>query len=196
MGSSQPISRLSPEAYLEWEKTQPEKHEYLNGEVFAMVGARDAHVTVAGNVFALLREHLRGGPCRVYISDMKLRVEAANAFFYPDVFVTYDPRDRTQDYYKSHPILVIEVLSDSTAAFDRGRKFAIYRQLDSLREYVVIDPESCTMDCFRRDASGHWVLYAFEGESTVEFESVDFKVTLGALFEDVEQPAGEQQTGG
>ena len=91
MGIPQPVLRMTPEAFLEWEKTQTEKHEYLNGlvyEVYAMVGARDAHVTTAGNVFALLKEHLRGGPCRVYISDMKLQIDAVNAYFYPDVFVT------------------------------------------------------------------------------------------------------------
>ena len=136
MGLPQPNGYLDPDAFLEWEKTQLEKYEYLDGQVvqvYAMVGARDAHVTVALNVASLLREHLRGGPCRVYISDMKLRVEAANAFFYPDVFVTCDPRDRAEDAYKHFPLLVVEVLSDSTAGYDRGRKFAVYRRLESLK---------------------------------------------------------------
>ncbi|MGH8610643.1 MAG: Uma2 family endonuclease [Gammaproteobacteria bacterium] len=187
MSATYPATPLTPEAYLEWEKTQPEKHEYLNGNVYAMVEARDAHVTVAGNAFALLREHLRGGPCRAFISDMKLRVEQGNAFFYPDVFVTCDPRDLVEEYFKRYPVLVIEVLSDTTAAFDRGRKFALYRRLESLREYVLIDPDSFTVDCFRRDDSGHWVLFAYEGEAVAEFDSVDFKVALALLFENVER---------
>ena len=186
MGLPQPNLHLDPDAYLEWEKTQAEKHEYLDGQVFATVGACDAHVTTAGNIFALLRECLRGGPYRVYISDMKLRVEAANAFFYPDVFVTCDPRDRTEDTYKRFPLLVVEVLSESTAGYDRGRKFAVYRQVESLQEYAIIDPDTFTVDCFRRDKSGHWVLYAFAGEDTVEFRSVDFKTPLSSVFEDVE----------
>jgi Uma2 family endonuclease len=184
---------LTPEAYLEWEKGQPEKHEYLDGlayQVYAMVGARDAHVTVAGNVFALLREHLRGGPCRVYISDMKLRVDAADAYFYPDVFVTCDPRDRGEEYVKRYPVLVVEVLSESTAAFDRGRKFAIYRRLESLREYVVIDPALRSVDCFRRDPSGHWVLYAYEGDATLDLDCIGGRLALTALFEDVEPGTG------
>jgi Uma2 family endonuclease len=134
MGLPQPNGYLDPDAFLEWEKTQLEKYEYLDGQivqVYAMVGARDAHVTVALNVASLLRERLRGGPCRVYISDMKLRVEAANAFFYPDVFVTCDPRDRAEDTCKRFPLLVVEVLSESTAGYDRGRKFAVYRQVGS-----------------------------------------------------------------
>jgi Uma2 family endonuclease len=186
MGLPQPDLHLDSEAYLEWEKTQAEKHEYLDGQVFAMVGARDAHVTTAGNIFALLRQHLRGGPCRVYISDMKLRMEVANAFFYPDVFVTCDPRDRAEDTYKRFPLLVVEVLSDSTAGYDRGRKFAVYRQVESLQEYAIIDPDTFTVDCFHRDESGHWVLYAFADEDTVEFRSVDFKAPLSSVFEDVE----------
>ncbi|MGH8470513.1 MAG: Uma2 family endonuclease [Gammaproteobacteria bacterium] len=197
MGTPQTILRMTPEEFLEWEKTQTEKHEYLNGlvyEVYAMVGARDAHVTTAGNVFALLKEHLRGGPCRVYISDMKLQVDAANAYFYPDVFVTCDARDRAEDTRKRFPILVIEALSDSTAGYDRGDKFASYRKIEGLREYVIIDPDSFTVDCFRRDVSNHWVLYAFEGEATVELESVNLHVPLAALFENVGETPGGQSS--
>lgn len=198
MFATLPTRPLTSQAYLDWEKNQPEKHEYLDGvvyQVYAMVGARDAHVTVAGNVFALLREHLRGGPCRVYISDMKLRVEKANAFFYPDVFVTCDPRDRESEYFKSYPTLVIEVLLESTAAYDRGRKFAFYRQVEGLKEYALIDPDSFTVDCFRRNEIGQWVLYAFEGEAMVELESVDFRLALPALFEDVGETAAGQSEG-
>ncbi len=179
---------MTPEAFLEWEKTQTEKHEYLNGlvyEVYAMVGARDAHVTVSLNVASLLKEHLRGGPCRVYISDVKLQIDAVNAYFYPDVFVTCDPRDRAENTCKRFASLIVEVLSDSTAGYDRGDKFATYRKIECLREYVIIDPVSLTVDCFRRDASNHWVLYAFEGDATVEFESVNFHAPLAALFENV-----------
>ena len=189
MGTPQPVSRMTSDKFLEWEKTQIEKHEYLDGLVYpvhAMVGARDAHVTVAGNVFALLKSHLRGGPCRVYISDMKLQIDAANAHFYPDVFLTCDARDRAEDTSKRHPSLIVEVLSDSTAGYDRGEKFAVYRTLESLREYVVIDPDRFTVECFRRDETGHWVLYSFSGGDTVEFQSVTFQAPPSALFEDVE----------
>jgi hypothetical protein len=112
---------MTCDEFLEWEKTQTEKHEYLDGlvyPVYAMVGARDAHVTVSLNVASLLKAHLRGGPCRVYISDMKLQVDAANAHFYPDIFVTCDSRDRAEETYKRHPSLIIEVLSNSTAGVE------------------------------------------------------------------------------
>lgn len=114
-------------AYLAWEETQPERHEYVGGEVFAMTGARDGHNTIALNIASWLRSALRGTPCRAFIADMKLRVEAANAFFYPDVLMTCDERDKQPEaeLAKQHPSLVVEVLSESTAAYDRGLRFNI-----------------------------------------------------------------------
>lgn len=185
---------LTAEEYLAWEETQDTKHEYINGEVFevyAMAGAKDAHVTITGNVYMALRNHLRGSPCRTYISDMKLRVEAANTYFYPDVFVTCDPRDHASEQHKSHPTLIVEVLSPSTANFDRSRKFAHYRLLDSLREYILIDPDTFMVEVFRRDATDHWVLYPFEGEADIEFASLGFRAALSAVFEDVIPPGTE-----
>lgn len=171
--------------FLAWEAHQSVKHEFLAGEVFAMAGARDAHVTIAGNVFMLLRAHTRGTPCRTYISDMKLRVAAADAYFYPDVFVTCDPRDQMNDTWKSHARLVVEVLSESTEGYDRGRKFQNYRLLDSLQEYVVIDPEARTVDVFRRAADRQWELHPYEGEATAEFASLGCLAPLELIFEDV-----------
>lgn len=180
---------LTPEAYLEWEKTSETKHEYLDGDIFAMAGAKDSHVTVSGNLFALLKNHLRGGPCRTYISDMKIQAEQASAFFYPDVMVTCDERDRQTEYFKRYPTLIAEVLSEATAAFDRGRKFAAYRTLENLREYVIIDPDSLSVECFRRDTEGHWVLYPFGPGETVELASVDFSSPIEIIYEGVEMDA-------
>ena len=171
--------------YLTWEKEQETKHEYVRGEVYTMAGARDAHVAVALNVASLVKSHVRGTPCRTYISDMKLKVEAADAFYYPDVFVTCDARDCDSDLFKRYPTLIVEVLSESTALYDHGRKFASYRQLDSLQEYALIDPEARTVDVFRRDASHHWVLYPYAGADEAEFTSLEFRAPLALIFEDV-----------
>lgn len=174
------------QAYLAWEAEQSTKHEYHDGEVFAMAGASDAHVTVAGNVYMALRNHLRGSPCSVFISDMKLRVEEDNAFFYPDVFVTCAESDRGQSHSKSAPVLVVEVLSPATSAYDRGAKFAAYRKLPTLREYALIDPERLSLDLFRRDGdSKRWVLHPIEAGGHVEWASVGLQVPLEALYEDV-----------
>jgi Uma2 family endonuclease len=125
--------RFDAAAYLAWEETQEERHEYIAGEVFAMVGVRQSHNLATLNLATLLRRELKGSPCRVFVEAVKTRVEAADCFFYPDVVVTCDPRDRLTPDYVSHPLLVAEVLSESTAAFDRGRKFAAYRKLEVCR---------------------------------------------------------------
>ncbi|NMF82447.1 Uma2 family endonuclease [Nodosilinea sp. P-1105] len=183
---------LTPEDYLQLEAESAVKHEYLDGDIYAMAGASDAHVTIAGNLFALLRSHVRGSGCRVYIADMKARLEARNRFFYPDVMVTCDPRDQATADYKRFPKLVIEVLSDSTEAFDRGDKFADYQTLESLEEYVLINTRHQRVECFRRNGNdaGLWVLQYYTPETTsgttrFHLQSLDFSDTLAALYEDV-----------
>ena len=179
-------SGLSGEEYLAWEAEQQEKHEFMAGEIFAMVGASARHVTICLNIASALREHLRGGPCRTYIADMKLRVEAADAWFYPDVMVTCDPDDHPRELDKTAPTLIVEVLSPSTEAFDRGAKFAAYRTLLSLQEYLLIDPDSGSVELYRRDADDHWVLFADESEQAVDLQSIDLQLTRATVFEDAE----------
>jgi Uma2 family endonuclease len=186
MSISQSSIAFSFEDYLAYESEQPEKHEFVRGEIFAMAGARRAHVTVSLNLASAFKTHLRGTPCRTYMADMKVRVEAADCGFYPDVMVSCDARDHAADLYLSHPILVVEVLSDSTAAYDRGNKFADYRKLPSLQEYVIVDIDSRRVECFRRNADKHWVLFDFEGDGECEFASIGFSMPLAAVFEDVE----------
>lgn len=178
-------SVLSADEYLKGEQHSDIKHEYIAGQVFAMAGASEAHVTIAGNLFSLLRSHVRGSPCRVYISDMKVRVDSADSFFYPDVLVTCSAADGTERLMKRDPSLIVEVLSDSTAAFDRGAKFAHYRHLPSLTEYVLIEPERMTIDVFRRNDDGRWVLYPVGPGETLDLASVDFHCPIEAIYEDV-----------
>ncbi|MGZ8215914.1 Uma2 family endonuclease [Methylomagnum sp.] len=185
MAIPQPVIRLDFDSYLAWEAEQSEKYEFVRGEAFAMAGARREHVTVSLNLASAFKNHLRGSPCRTYIADMKLQVEAADAGFYPDVMVTCDRRDHAADLVMRHALLVVEVLSESTAAYDRGDKFADYRKLESLREYVVADIAARRVECFRRNAENHWVLYEFSGEGPCEFASLDLTMELADVFEDV-----------
>lgn len=180
--------RFSIDDYMAWEAEQAERHEYLNGEVFAMTGARDAHNTIAGNIFAGLRAVLRGTPCRAFIADMKLRVDAADAVFYPDVLVTCDPRDKTPeaDTAKRHPSLIVEVLSDSTAAYDRGFKFEQYRAIDTLREYLLVEQNRRHIDLFRRGEEGRWVLEPLSDTDKITLLDSRVTLSLDELYEDVE----------
>lgn len=187
MGQAQPVSRFDFAAYMDWEAQQPERHEWVDGEIFAMTGARDAHNQIAGNLYMALRVALRGTPCRAFISDMKLHVEAADAVFYPDVLVTCDARDRgpEADLAKRHPLLIVEVLSDSTAAYDRGRKFELYRRLQELQEVLFIAQDRMQLDLFRRNGQGRWELYpAAEGE-VLRLESVGLDLAVAQVYQDV-----------
>ena len=174
-------------AYLAWEETQPGRNEYVAGEVFAMVGVRQSHNVATGNLYNVLRRELKGSPCRVFIESVKTRVEAANCFFYPDVVVTCDPRDRLTPEYLSHPLLVVEVLSESTAAYDRGAKFAAYRKLDSLQDYVLVDVATQRVEVFRRNAENHWVLYDYGPGDRVELASLSLYLDLAELLEDTQE---------
>lgn len=189
MGLAQSERLLDFPAYLIWEAEQEERHEYHLGEVFAMVGARIPHNTVAGNIFAALKSGLRGTPCRTHIDRTKVRIEAADAALYPDVVVSCDARDRgPEDRFLSHPVLVVEVLSEATAAYDRGPKFALYRKLESLREYVLVDIDLRRVEAFRLGADGHWVLHDFTGAASVEFASIGQDLPMTVLFEDIDPP--------
>lgn len=171
-------------AYLAWEEAQPERNEYIAGEVFAMVGVRQSHNVATLNLATILRRELKGSPCRVFVESVKTRVEAADCFFYPDVVVTCDPRDRQTPDYISHPTLVVEVLSDSTAAFDRGAKFAAYRKLESLQEYVLVDVAAQRVEVFRRNPENHWVLYDYDAGDTLEIASLSLKVAMSEVLDD------------
>lgn len=176
---------LTVDEFIAWENAQPDKHEFLRGEIFAMVGARRVHVMIAGNCFAALKSHLRGGPCRAFMADMKLAIKAADATLYPDVMVTCDPRDLAADTVMEHPKAIIEVLSESTAAYDRGEKFASYRRIDSLEEYALIDPDRRRVEVYRRLPEGDWLLAASESERGLILKSLGFEAGLETVFEDV-----------
>ena len=184
--------RMSAAEFLAWDASQTTKHEFVQGEVFAMAGGEDRNATVAGNVYMALRQHLRGSPCRVYPSDVKLRVEAADCFFYPDVMVTCSAIDLGDRLIKREPCLVVEVLSPSTASDDRGDKFAAYRQLPSLQEYLLVDVDSQRCDLFRKGADGLWVLHPGTATDPLQLASVDLVVAPEALWADLEPAAGGQ----
>jgi Uma2 family endonuclease len=151
-----------------------------------MAGANDPHVTITGNAFTMIRSHLRGLGCRVYFSDMKARIDSLNRFYYPDVIVTCDPRDIQSQNQKRFPKLIIEVLSKSTEGFDRGDKFADYRQLESLEEYVLVNTKRQRLDCFRRNEEGLWVLKSYSGEQDkFQLSSINFEGKFDDLYEDV-----------
>jgi Uma2 family endonuclease len=180
------VPHLTVEEYLEGELTANIRHEYIAGQVFAMAGASDVHNLIAGNIYARLRAHLRGSPCRAFISDMKAQVEAADTFYYPDVIVTCDPQD-TEAYYKTRPCLIVEVLSPGTEAIDRREKLVVYRKLESLREYVLVAQDERRIEVYRRDLQGVWHLETLGPDDELRFESLPpgvLRMTMAEVYED------------
>ena len=175
--------------YLAWEIDQIERHDFVDGEVFPLAGGEDRNATVAGNVYIALREHLRSTPCRVYAVDVRLHVRARDNYFYPDVMVTCSDADRASRLSKSDPVLIVEVLSKSTEAYDRGEKFANYRAIDALSEYVMIDINTRRVDLYRKGADGLWVLHPAEmmqADACITLASVKLKIDAATLFAELE----------
>ena len=185
---------FTPEAYLAWESEQSERHEYVNGEVFMMTGTTTAHNLIAGNFLVALRNGLRGKPCRVYMESIKLRVETANCYFYPDLMVTCSAGDRRQPLVQSEPTLVVEVLSESTAGYDQGMKFEAYRQLPSLREYVLVAQNNASVLVYRRGEGVEWIVHPYGADETLHLPSLDLAIPVAALYEDIEFPANSSST--
>lgn len=185
MGEALAVAPINRETYLAWEAEQAEKHEFVAGEIFATVGVWREHALVAGGIHAQLRAHLKGTRCQTFVADLMLFVAAADAYFYPDVMVSCDEHDRSADLAIEHPCLVVEVLSDSTSAYDRGTKFAAYRKLASLNEYLLIDIDARRLELYRREAD-HWQFFeASLGEPPLLLQSVGLDLSAEEVFEDL-----------
>ncbi|HVG21341.1 MAG TPA: Uma2 family endonuclease [Blastocatellia bacterium] len=184
MKSPIPVFTLSEAEYLENEKASPVRHEYLAGLVYAMAGASAAHNIIAGNLFTRLRMHLRGKPCQAFMSDMKVKIEAIDTFYYPDVMVACDPSDNA-DYFRTNPVLIIEVTSPTTAATDRREKLLAYQKIHGLREYVLIAQDEVSVQVYRRNKNGRWWEETLGPDDVIELESVDLNMTVKEAYEDV-----------
>ena len=170
--------------YLIWEHDQPERHEYVAGEVFAMVGVRDRRNVIALNLAALVRPHLKGSPCKTYLSDIKLEVSAADSVFYPDLFVTCEtPSD---PLVKRDAALIVEILSPSTEAYDRGRKFGMYRLLPGLKEYLLIGTDEALVEVYRRTDDDAWLLRTYRPGDTFTLTSIDLQIAVDDVFDEID----------
>jgi Uma2 family endonuclease len=187
MSLPKPHARMTVAEYLESEKNGTVRHEYLDGEVLAMSGESKRHNLISSNLNVHLRTHLRGGPCQVFIVEVKVFIEALNFFYYPDIVVACDPEDN-DDYFVKRPVLVVEVESPSTAAIDRREKLMAYRKVESLREYLRLSQDSISAEIHRRDDQGNWWSEEVGANQELRLESVGLNVALAALYEGVEVP--------
>jgi len=183
----------TPAEYLKLERAAETKSEYLNGQIVGMTGASRAHNYITLNVGAEFREKLRGSGCRTFVSDMRVRVRRTGLYTYPDVIVACPPlyfEDAEVDTLLN-PVVIAEVLSPSTEAYDRGKKFAQYRQVDSLQEYVLVAQDEARVERFVRQGK-LWVLSEVTGlDAVLSLEAINCTVRLADIYEGVELPGDE-----
>ncbi len=177
-------SYLSEADYLAGEQDGEIRHELVDGQAYAMTGASDYHNYLSGNFFGELRNALRrsDSPCSIYINDMKVKVK--QNFYYPDVMVVCNPNDKVNDYYKTQPSLIVEVLSPSTRRFDKTHKRVTYQTLESLQEYVLVDQERAEIEVFTRQ-SGWQANYFYPGD-TIHFQSIEVAVAVQDIYYQVD----------
>jgi Uma2 family endonuclease len=190
----QPIAMTEPE-YLEFERASDLKHEFIAGDVFAMTGASEVLNLICTSTSYILYGQLRNRPCKVYPSDMRLKVGAAKLYTYPDITVVCGEAQFTDDLLDTlvNPTVIIEVLSPSTERYDRGKKFQDYRQIESLREYVLISQDSPHIERFLRQDHGKWELTDASGlDVTLELMSIACMLPLTDVYEKVTFPADDE----
>ncbi len=187
--SAEPRAYISEVAYLEQERHSPIKHEYYAGQIYAMTGAKEAHNLIASNIIATLHGQLRHKPCRVYPSDMRVKVLATGLHTYPDVVVVCGQPEfvDAQRDTLTNPSVLFEILSPSTERYDRGIKFRHYRAIESLRDYILIAQDRPWIEHYVRQPNGQWLLEEASGlHGSLQIDSLGYRLTLADSYEKVE----------
>jgi Uma2 family endonuclease len=180
--------KISINEYLEMENASTEKHEYYKGEVFAMSGAKVPHNRICGNFFGALYNKLRGKTCQPYNSDQRIHIQSNTLFTYPDISIICGDviTLNNDDYNALNPTVIIEVLSPSTKNYDRGEKFKLYRDIKTLKEYILVDSESIHIEVFRFNESNHWELEEYNAPiPDLQIKAVDETITLLEIYKGV-----------
>lgn len=177
--------KMTAEEYLEWEAKQEFRHEYIDGEIIAMTGGSLPHNDIALNFYTALRPHLRQRGCRVNVSDAKVQANKNSRYFYPDLVVSCHPDDLKSREFIQHPKVIVEVLSPSTANYDRTKKLKYYRQVPSLQEYVLVDSEEIVVEVYRRGEGKMWLYYEYEAGEAIFLPSIEFECAIELLYEGV-----------
>jgi Uma2 family endonuclease len=181
MGLLKLKTKISVADYLEGEKISPVKHEFVEGEIYAMAGTSDNHSRIAGNTFVALSIHLRDSPCEPFAGETKVQA-TRNVYYYPDVLVSGEENPESP-YFRNAPILIIEVTSPSTEHIDRREKLLFYQQMPSVQEYAVIDQHRINIELHRRQPNGSWITYYFDAsDGEVEFQSVGLTLPIPEIY--------------
>jgi Uma2 family endonuclease len=188
--AAETIHTLTPQEYLTIEREQPTKSEFLNGEMFALAGATEAHNLIITNLVRELSSQLKGRPCKVYPNDMRVNIPRTGLYTYPDVIVVCGQPEFEDEHRDTllNPIVLIEVLSPSTEAYDRGAKFGHYRSIATLREYVLVSQTTALLEYYERQDNGlFWTFSEARGlDVTLELPAIDCRLLLAEMYDKVE----------
>ncbi len=175
--------QLTPNEYFAWEEKQLNKHEYIEGEVYAMSGGSRNHSLIAVRFTTLFSNHLSGSTCEVGNSDLRVKIVRTNNYIYPDVSVTCDDRDRTTTQYITYPSLIVEVLSPSTEAYDRGGKFRLYANNPVLQDYLLVSSTSTEIDLYHKKDNGEWVITNYQDGNAIELKSINLTFAIAQIYQ-------------
>ena len=173
---------LSSEEYFAWESQQLEKHEYIDGQVYAMSGGTVNHSRIAIRLTSLLDIHLEGTRCITGNSDLKVNIAETPDYTYPDASVTCDERDKDASKYITYPCLIVEVLSQSTEAYDRGGKFRLYRKNPVLQDYLLVSSTSLEVDLYHKDEAGRWIILHYQSGDTITLKSLGLSFPIEQIY--------------
>lgn len=181
--------KLTPQEYLDLERQSEIKHEYFKGEIFAMSGAKRNHNKISTNIGGLVWQHLKGKNCESYSSDMRVFVPQTGLYTYPDLVVVCGEPKFQDDVFDTllNPVVLVEVLSDSTESYDRGKKFQHYRSIESLQEYVLVSQNEARIEKYVKHGDGFWLLSEAVGtESEIEFSSIECRISLAEVYDKID----------
>jgi Uma2 family endonuclease len=191
-----PKSKMTPQEYLEFERKSAEKHEYFDGEIFLMVGAKRRHNVIVLNFGSEIRQKLKGRSCEGYANDMRVSIPNIGLYTYPDLVVVCGEPNFQDDVFDTllNPILIIEVLSETTENYDRGKKFQHYRTIETLHEYVLVSTDEARIEKFEKTGNGFWFLSEAVGiDSEIELTSIEARIQLAEIYDKIDFSVEESQ---
>jgi len=189
MGAALALAKITPEEYLHFERQSETKHEYFDGEIFAMAGASRKHCKLSANLMRIIGNKLHQTKCNVYSNDFRVKIKETGLYTYPDVIITCG-KEILEDQVKDtllNPLILIEILSPSTEKYDRGKKFAHYRQIESLQNYILISQEEPRIEIFQRQNNDQWLFFFFFLlENSIEIPAINCMLSLTEVYDKVD----------
>jgi Uma2 family endonuclease len=177
---------LTPEEYFTWEEEQQlQKHELIDGQIYAMTGGSANHSFISVQLTTLFAIHLRGSGCKTGNADLRVNIAGTSNYTYPDATVTCDSRDKTTSQYITYPCLIVEVLSKSTEAYDRGGKFKMYQNNPVLRDYLLVSSTAIEIDLYHKNDAGQWIITSYGEGDTIELKSINLSFPIEEVYQDL-----------